>query len=740
MQASQHPWFEPPMLVGVKAGGFVLENVLGAGGFGAVYLTRSDQDEPLAVKVLFPPRSRESADIADYTSRLSHFQREIQFAASFHHPNIMRIRFSGSLLWHYDDSSESQPGSYRAGDYNLPYYVTDYLPDSVEQRLRGGIFTYTKAVEIGKQVCEALEALHGADPSILHLDLNPSNVRLAEGGRVVITDFGLVRVEGMPQGDVTRETTLIPPYVAAPEQRAEEDLDIRTDIYQVGALLFLMVTGKGRREFAVMTLLDQPNVPQSLARVIERCTRHDKELRFQDATRVKEALVAAKASRFEKFVQMPIRSLADHLSRVDKKLGTHVPPLWRKPAFWLLGFPVALIGVILFVVLPTDPDPIEITMASSSTKKEWVNQAVKAFNEDSETNRQLQVDGRPIHVEVLLEEGEPGVFDHYRSGSMVSDIFDHKIEPTIASPAEQSWIRKLRAEWRGSKAEKALSLKLGQDLSDAVIITGEAPGLLRTPLVIAMWQSRAEALGCWPMSGPDCTWARLRNLTASPDGWGMLGHSEWGKLKFGYGYVGRSNSATFTQALSCMSGLQIISGLTLEEVSAENGCGEAMHALTVSETALIRIHQRSDRVLRDMRDRGSEYLDAGTNYEKKVIEVMQESRPLLPEPIVAVYPQDGTIAPTHPIAILDGAPWVTSVQEDAAAVFLQFLLSDQQQSRLVSHGLRPTDPTKPLGPPIDRLHGVDPEANLVLVEVPGTQAIGAIVELWTRMRLGDCPR
>ena len=593
-------------------------------------------------------------------------------------------------------------------------------------------------MEIGKQVCEALESLHGADPSILHLDLNPSNIRLAEGGRAVITDFGLVRVEGMPQGEVTRETFLIPPYVAAPEQRAGEDLDIRTDIYQLGALLFLMVTGKSRREFAVM--LDQPNVPQSLARVIERCTRHDKELRFQDVTRIKEALVAAKASRFEKFVQMPVQSLADRLSRVDKKLGAHVPPVWRKPAFWLLAFPVALIGVILFVVLPTDPDPIEITMASSSTKKEWVNQAMKAFNEDSKTNPQLQVDGRPIQVEVLLEEEEPGVFDHYRSGSMVGDILNRKIEPTIASPAEQSWIQKLRAEWRGSKAEKSWSSKLGRDLSSAVVTSGEAPGLLRTPLVIAMWQSRAEALGCWPRSGPDCTWARLRNLAANPDGWGMSGHLEWGKLKFGYGYVGRSNSATFTQALSCMSGLQKISGLTLEEVSAENGCGEAMRALTVSETALIRIHQRSDRVLREMRDRGPEYLDAGTNYEKKVIEVMQESRPLLPEPIVAVYPQDGTITPTHPFAILDRAPWVTPVQAEAASVFLQFLLSDQQQSRLVSHGLRPTDPTKPLGPPIDRLHGVDPGANLVLVEVPGTQAIGAIVELWTCMRLGDCPR
>ena len=731
-----HAWFEPAMLVGVKAGSFTLENVLGSGGFGAVYFTHSEQGEPLAVKVLFPPRSREGADIADYTSRLSHFQREIQFAAGFHHPNIMRILWAGSLLWHYDDSSGAQAGSYRSGDYNLPYYVTDYLPDSVEQRLRKGLFSSAEAVEVGKQVCEALKALHGADPRILHLDLNPSNVRLAEGGRVVITDFGLVRVEGMPQGEVTREIILIPPYVAAPEQRAGEHLDIRTDIYQVGALLFLMVTGKSRREFAVMTLIEQPNVPQSLARVIERCTRHDKELRFQDVVRVKEELVAAKASRFEKFVKRPVRWSDDLLSRVDKWLGAHVPPFWRKPAFWLLAFLIALIGVVLFAVLPTKPGTIEITMASSSTKKEWVDQAVKAFNEESETNRQLRVDGRRIHVEVLCEEEEPGVCAHYRSGSIVSDTLHIlKIEPTIASPAEQSWIQKLRAEWPGSKAARSWSSKLGQDLPDAAIITSEAPGLLATPLVLAMWQSRAKALDCWPTASANCTWETLRALASSTNGWGMFGHPEWGKLKYGFGRPGKSNSATFTEVLNCMSGLKKRSGLTLDDVHADSPCGEAIAAL---ERAELRIFERSERALREMRERGPEYLDAVTAYENKVIEVSQD--PLLPEPIVAVYPQDGTIVATHPFAILDGAPWVEPVQAEAAAVFLQFLLSDQQQSRLVDDGFRPADPDKPLGPPIDPSNGVDPGANLVLVEVPGTQVIDAVVALWTCMRLGDCPR
>lgn len=294
---------------------------------------------------------------------------------------------------------------------------------------------------------------------------------------------------------------MIPPYVAAPEQRAGQDLDVRTDIYQVGALLFLMVTGKSRREFAVMTLLDQPNVPQSLARVKERCTRHNKELRFQDVMKVKEALVDAKASRFERFVQMPIQSLAVHLARVDAR----VPPFWKHSVTWLLGaFLVFAFVWALGLILP--PDPVKITIASSSTKRAWLNQAVKDFNEASRTDASWQLNGNPIRlkdkpivVEHILEQIGAGPPDHYRSGSMMTDILfvgAKGIWPTIVSPADQSWTRKLNDDWRGSKAEKRWSSKLGHDLSNSVITTGEAPGLLRTPLVIAMWQSRSEALDC----------------------------------------------------------------------------------------------------------------------------------------------------------------------------------------------------------------------------------------------------
>jgi Ca-activated chloride channel family protein len=375
-------------------------------------------------------------------------------------------------------------------------------------------------------------------------------------------------------------------------------------------------------------------------------------------------------------------------------------------------------GGILALVLwppPGPPEPIKITIASSSTKKEWLNQAVLAFNEESRTKRDFQYQNRPILVEILLEEIEPGVRDHYRSGTMVQDILARVIEPTIASPAEQSWIQKLNQEWPGRKP----------------ITSDEGPGLVRTPLVIAMWRSRAEALGCWPTAGPDCTWRRLRVLAASADGWGTFGHPEWGRLKYGYGYVGRSNSATFTEVLNCMSGLQKNSRLTLDEVRRDADCGEAMAAL---EKAEIRIAEKSEWLLRWMRERGPPYLDAVTTYEEEVIEINAEYGPTLTEQIVAVYPQDGTILATHPFTILAGAPWVMPEQVKASEIFRQFLLSRQQQSLLLRYGFRPADVAVPLGPRIDPTYGANPQANLVLVEVPHSQVIDAIVKLWERIR------
>jgi hypothetical protein len=486
-----------------------------------------------------------------------------------------------------------------------------------------------------------------------------------------------------------------------------------------------MLTGKTRREFPATTALDQPGVPLSLVRVIESCTRNASEMRLQDMPSVREALVAV---RPEGFFRKLVRISIDNLSKFEKWIASHAPPFWRKPIAWLLaGAVVFYFAWALGWILP--PDPVEISIASSSTKKEWMEQAVTGFNRASRNEGNLQLSGNPfrfvgepIEVEIILEERSPGAWDHYRSGSMILDIQTGKIKPVIASPAEHSWNKKLREEWQG----------------DNPIASKEGTDLLATPLVIAMWESRAEALGCWPTSGPDCTWETLRSLATSPDGWGMFDHLEWGILKFGYGFVGRSNSGTFTQALLCITGLRE-HGLdfTIDQVRFNSPCGEAIAAL---EEAEIHVFDRSEGALTEMRMNGPKSLDAATTYEQEVIELNRKFGPALDERVVAIYPRDGTIVPTHPFLILNGAPWVTPEQAKAAGVFLDFLLSDQQQSLLDIHGLRPADPDTLLGPTIGPVNGGDPNADPKVVEVADTEIMIAVVELWECIRQGDCPK
>ena len=185
--------------------------------------------------------------------------------------------------------------------------------------------------------------------------------------------------------------------------------------------------------------------------------------------------------------------------------------------------------------------------------------------------------------------------------------------------------------------------------------------------------------------------------------------------------------------MECMIGIGKTSDLTIDDVDATNGCGNAIAEI---ERAKVPSSQRSSWLLGFMCNRGSEYLDAVTSYEKKVIEFNRERAecPGARESMVAAYMQDGTIVVTHPFAILDGAPWVSTEQAEAAEIFRAYLLSPEQQKALVPHGLRPADSTLPLGFPIERRYGANPDAELVALEVPGVLVVDRIIEVWHEVK------
>jgi Ca-activated chloride channel homolog len=369
---------------------------------------------------------------------------------------------------------------------------------------------------------------------------------------------------------------------------------------------------------------------------------------------------------------------------------------------------------------PDQPAPpanaVVISIASSNTKEAWLHAVTNAFNEAAKSKANYQIDGRPISVQILQEVVD-GKSADYRSGTMVADVLSGKIKPTVVSPGEESWLVKLKNDWK---------LQSGDAL-----VTGDAPILVRTPLVIAMWRSRAQALGCFPAITPQCTWQRVRELAVSPDGWKQAGHPEWRRFTLGYAYFGESNSGTLTVVSMCMAGAGKTAKLALSDVGPSTGCGKFIAGV---DKAKFHAGKSDQWLLDKLVDRGPEYLDAIVTYESQVIATNRKSGEGMREQLVAVYPQDGTVVVGHPYAILDGAAWVTAEQKRAAAVFRDYLLAGPQQEAVLASGLRPADPAVKLTAPVDASMGANPDARLVALEVPEQRVLDQIGEVWHRVK------
>ena len=102
----------------------------------------------------------------------------------------------------------------------------------------------------------------------------------------------------------------------------------------------------------------------------------------------------------------------------------------------------------------------------------------------------------------------------------------------------------------------------------------------------------------------------------------------------------------------------------------------------------------------------------------------------MPEPLVSVYPQDGTVFVGHPFAILDKTPWVTSDQVDAAKIYQAYLLAEPQQNAVLEMGLRPANNDIALKSPICEEYGANPLAKLKVLEIPQPLVMDRLGEVW----------
>jgi serine/threonine-protein kinase len=273
-----------------RLGQYRLKRVLGFGGMGTVYLAEHVLlRRPCAVKVISPHQ-------AGNPTTLMRFEREVRAAATLTHWNTVEVF----------DYGRAEDGTF--------YYVMEYLPgmnlqDMVEQH---GPLPPERAVHLLRQVCQALREAHGI--GLIHRDVKPSNIIACQRGGVYdvakLLDFGLVKPSGTGGGAVklTAEGAFTgsPAFMSPEQARGREQLDARSDIYNIGAVAYFLITGKlpfdrlsaveMLHAHAYEALVPIPefkeSVPADLQRVILRCLEKDANRRYQDASSLEKALAA----------------------------------------------------------------------------------------------------------------------------------------------------------------------------------------------------------------------------------------------------------------------------------------------------------------------------------------------------------------------------------------------------------------------------------------------------------------
>ncbi|MEU5902804.1 serine/threonine-protein kinase [Micromonospora sp. NPDC047467] len=217
------------------AGRYRLLDLVGIGGMGRVWLARDEMlHRDVAVKEVVPPSWLAESDRADLRFRTL---REARTAARLNHPNVVRI---------YDV----------VHDRDSPWIVMEYVPSrSVQQIISAeGPLSPQRTARIGLAVLAALRAAHTA--GVLHRDVKPHNVLVADDGRVVLTDFGLATFDGGDGAMTGPGMVFGSPQFVAPERAREGVSDPRTDLWSLGATLYATVEGQSpyARSSAMATL------------------------------------------------------------------------------------------------------------------------------------------------------------------------------------------------------------------------------------------------------------------------------------------------------------------------------------------------------------------------------------------------------------------------------------------------------------------------------------------------------
>ena len=348
-EALTQPLLDPPShpeLLG-RLGRYDIEKLIGYGGMGVVFKAfDSELNRTVAIKLLSPQLA--ANDLAR-----QRFAREASAAAGIVDDHVMPIHNVETNL-------------------NTPFLVMKYVAGgSLQQRIeRKEPVDTAEVLRIGMQIAKGLAAAHAQ--GLIHRDVKPSNILLDEGvERAVLTDFGLVRMEG--DGGLTR-TGFQPgtPNYMSPEQVRGQAIDVRSDLFSLGCVLYALCTGhppfRADTNYAVLRRITDiapssicqanPAIPDWLGRIVMRLLSKSADERYQSASQVAGLLEDCLAHvRQPAVAALPlgVQPTSGHRSL-------------RRISLFALALPLLVVGIACALIAITSPGEPTVPNERQSTR------------------------------------------------------------------------------------------------------------------------------------------------------------------------------------------------------------------------------------------------------------------------------------------------------------------------------------------------------------------------------------
>jgi Ca-activated chloride channel family protein len=328
---------------------------------------------------------------------------------------------------------------------------------------------------------------------------------------------------------------------------------------------------------------------------------------------------------------------------------------------------------------------VDVRFGYSPEKEKLLLPLVKRFNASG-----AKVGGKPVFVSA----------QNVSSGDAQARIASGRLKLTAWSPSSSMWGRLLNFE------------------ADQPYAPDENPSIVRTPLVIAMWEPMAKALG-YPKR--KLGFADILKLARSNQGWAAFGHPEFGQFKLVHTNPDFSTSGLSAVVAEYYSSTGKQEGLQAADIKA------ARSDVKQIEQSIVHYGDTTLFISDELRKRGPGYASAVAMEEATLVDfnLRRGSR----DKLVAIYPSEGTFYSDNPLITLD-APWVSDAQRAGATQFAQYLAKHVDASTAARYGFRPADLDAKPSAPLNAANGVDPAQPKRVLGLPEPRVLAAVKDAW----------